>query len=186
MKVVSRSELQNVIETVKTSTFVSVHVETEVDMNKTDNPFYGATKENQVAGQIGFDYETNVNNQLGREDKPLDFTAQAHKWAIPMENGCKNLVQNRDRSKTYLRMKVTSAGEPSYKFNGQVILKETIQPYLKVHKKPHTQADLDKEIVVRMYCLTNILGMKILGQDLTVGETLANETKEVAQVPVNV
>lgn len=185
MKIVTLPELQKIIESVKTSTFISVHVETEVDMNKTDNPFYGATKENRVAGQIGFDYENAVNNQLGREDKPLEFTAQSHKWAIPMENGCKNLVQNKDRSKTYLRIKVTSSAEPTYKFNGQEIPKETIQPYLKPHKKPNTQEN-DKEIIVRMYCLTNILGMKILGNELVIGETISAEYKEETQIPVEV
>lgn len=185
-KVVTQNQLQEVIESVKTNTFVSIHVETEVDMNKTNNPYYGATKENVVAGQIGFDYETNVNNQLGREDKQLNFKAQIHKWAIPMENGCKNLVQNKDRSKTYLRMKVISAGEPTYKFEGQEVSKEEIAPYLKPHSKPKTQEGLDKEIVVRMYNLINILGMKILGDELMVGETIAEHSRTEYTETVNV
>lgn len=180
MKIVSQTEMQEVIETVKTSTFVSIQVETEVDMNKTGNPFYGATKTNVVAGQIGFDYENAVNNQLGREDKPLDFSAQAHKWAVPMENGCRNLVQNKDRSKTYLRIKVQGAGEPTYKFEGQIVSKEAIAPYLKPHRKPLTQDGVDKEIVVRMYALANILAIKIMGEDLAVGENIAEHIK-VAQ-----
>ncbi len=180
-KIVTRDELQEVIESVITNTNVSARVVTECDMNKTDNPFYGATKENIVAGNIGFDYECAVNNQLGREDKPLDFVPQAHKWAVPMENGCKNLVQNRERSKTYLRIKVQSAGEPTYYFKGSPINKETIAPYLKPHKKPHTQEGVDKEIVVRMYALSNVLSMKILGNELIVGEHIAN-AERVAQV----
>ena len=188
MKIVTVDELQKVIESVITSTNVSARVVTECDMNKTDNPFYGATKENTVAGNIGFDYECIVNNQLGREDKPLDFAPQTHKWAIPMENGCKNLVQNRDRSKTYLRIKVQSAGEPTYSFNGTPIAKETITPYLKPHRKPHTQDGVEQEIVVRMYALSNVLSMKILGNELIVGEHIANaervriETREVEPV----
>lgn len=190
MQIVTKQELIEKIETIKTSSAVSVHVETEVDMNKTNNPLYGAVKENIVAGLVGFDYEVSVNNQLGREDKELDFVMQGHKWAVPMENGNKNLLQNKARTKTYLRIKVQSTGSPTYFFNGQEISKETIAPYLKEHRKPHTQDNLDKEIIVRTYCLDNILSMKMLGDEYIVsdvviksGKTRVTETvREVVEV----
>jgi len=185
-RVVSREEMQQVIETVKGSSAISVYAETVVDMNKTGNPYFGAVKRNWIAGLIGFDYGNSVNNQLGREEKDLDFTPQAHKWAIMPENGCRNLRQNKDRSKTYLWLKVQSAETPTYWLGGNEISKDEIAPYLKAHVKPHTQDNVAKEIVPRTYDLANILVMRILGDELTVGETITESQVEAVEVPVEV
>ena len=185
-KVVSQEEMRQVIESVKGTSAVSIYAETVVDMNKTGNPYFGAVKRNWIAGLIGFDYGNSVNNQLGREDKELDFTPQAHKWAIMPENGCRSLRQNKDRSKTYLWLKVQSAETPTYYLNGHEISKDEIAPYLKAHVKPHTQDGLNKEIVPRTYDLANILVINILGDILTVGEIITEAQADAVSVPVEV
>jgi len=184
-KEVSRQELVDIIKSVKTSTFVSIFAETEVDMNKTGNPYYGATKVNRLAGQIGFDYENAANNQLGREDKPLDFVQQPHKWAVALSD-TRNLVTNRAGTMLYLRLKVTSAETPSYFLNGEPVSAEAIAPYLKEHRKPNTQENLDKEIVVRMVKIPNIYSMRILGDECNVSETLTNYHRVATAEPVSV
>lgn len=176
MQYVSRQELVETIKTVKTSSAVSILAETEVDANKTGNPFHGATKVNTMAGLIGFDYSNSVNNELGREDKPMDFRAQSHKWAVPTDS--RNLVTNKDATKLYLRMKVQSSGTPRYFLDGEEISQEAIAPFLKEHKTPHTQDNLDKEIVVRMIKVENILSMKILKEEYRVSESLTEQVRE--------
>lgn len=179
-KYVTRQELVEVIKSVKGSTFVSYVAETEVDMNKTGNPFYGATKVNTVAAQIGFDYEVAVNNQLGREDKPLDFVQQAHKWAVATDS--RNLVMNEALTKLYLRAKVMSAATPMYFFDGQPVSKETIAPWLKPHRKPNTQSNLVKEVPVRNVTMSNIYSMKLLGDEYIVTETLEQYNRAIAVI----
>jgi hypothetical protein len=174
------------IETVKGTTAVSVYAETECDMNKTGNPFYGATKKNWIAGIIGFDYGNSVNNQLGREGQETDFIPQPHKWAILPENGCRCLRQNKDRSKTYLWIKVQSSETPTYHFEGKEVSKETIAPFLKEHSKPHTQANVEKEIVARTVALANILAIKIKGEEYVIAENVADHVKSETTAPVNV
>jgi len=120
---VTKTQLVNEIRKVITSTAISIDVETEVRMRKTDNPYFGATKRNRVAGLIGFDYENSVNNQLGREEKTMDFVAQEHKWAKPTDS--RNLLTNEASTKLYLRLKVQSTGHPVYSFNGREISKAT-------------------------------------------------------------
>ena len=73
MKIVSREKLAETIKTVTGSTIVKFIAETEVRMNKTGNPYLGATKVATVHGSLGWNYENVVNNQKGREDKVLDL-----------------------------------------------------------------------------------------------------------------
>lgn len=180
-KFVTKSELIETIKVVKGSSAVSIEVETEVDMRKTGNPYVGAVKLNTVAGLIGFDYENGVNNLLGKEDKPMEFKAMAHKWALPTDS--KNLLTNKDGSKLYLRIKVQSAGSPEFFFNGARIEKALFAPFMPEHKKPATQAALDGEYVVRTYAIDSIRAMKILGDELVI-VAVGQEKTEVSQ-PVN-
>ena len=176
-KFITKNELVEAIKVVKGSSAVSVEVETEVDMRKTGNQYMGAVKLNTVAGLIGFDYENGVNNLLGKEDKPMEFKAQAHKWALPTDS--KNLLTNKDGNKLYLRIKVQSAGSPEFFFNGARIEKALLQPFMPEHKKPSTQAALDGEYVVRTYAIDSIRSMKLLGDELVV-VAVKQETSEVA------
>lgn len=167
---VTKTQLVNEIRKVITSTAISIDVETEVRMRKTDNPYFGATKRNRVAGLIGFDYENSVNNQLGREEKTMDFVAQEHKWAKPTDS--RNLLTNEASTKLYLRLKVQSASHPVYSFNGREISKDLLVPFIPITKKPNTQANLDKEIIVRTYDMDNIKSVRMLGDEFVVTHTI--------------
>ena len=185
MKFITKNSMQEMIETVRGTSAVNIYAETPCDMNKTGNPFFGATKKNWIAGLIGFDYENSVNNQLGREGQETDFRAQSHKWAVLPENGCRSLRQNKDRTKTYLWIKVQSFETPTYHFNGQEISKETLAPYLKEHSKPNTQANVEKEIVARTFDLSNILAIIMKGEEYVISETVAEHVKTEQQAPIN-
>jgi len=169
MKQVTVSQMVDVVKSVKSSTMLSFTAETPADMNKTGNPYFGTIKKNTVAGQIGFYYENAVNNQLGREEKEMDFEAQKPVWAVGLPD-TRNLVTNKAGSKFYLYVKIQSADTPQFFFNGQEIPVETIKPYLKPHTKPHTQDDLSKEVCVRMYGLEHIRQINMFGEEYLIVE----------------
>lgn len=183
---VTKTELVRLFQSIKGNTAISMVAETEADMNKKNNPYYGTRKTNTIAGLIGFDYENSVNNQLGREDKDMDFVARKPVWAVGTD--CRHIVTNKDGSELYVYIKVQSAGTPSFSFNGQPVDAEVVKPYIKEHKKPMTQDGLEKEIVVRMFKVSNILSVKMLGEEyrVTDRELVGDRTAVIEPVnPVN-
>ena len=183
-KYVTQAEVVEVIKSVKTSTMVTIEAETEPIKVKS-NPYYGAKKRNTTNGQIGFYYKNAVNNQLGKEDKAMDFVPQMAKWQKPTDS--RNLVTNADGTKLYLYIRCLSSGEPTFSFKGEEISKDLIAPFLPEHKTPHTQENLDKEVVVRTFALDNILNIKMLGDEYCIVENLTDTertrvTQEQAEV----
>jgi hypothetical protein len=180
---VTTNEVINMVKSVKGSTMITLETETLCDMNKTNNPFYGAIKKSVVNGQVGFYYDNAVNNQRGREEKEMDFTSQKPKWAVATD--CKGIVTNQAGTKFYLYIKILSAESPTYFFNGREVSKDNIAPYLKEHKKPHTQANIEKEVVVRMYSIENIKKVKMFGNEYEVTELpVADKVEKVVEEKV--
>ena len=182
MKVVSRNELAETIKKITGSTIVNFVAETEVRMNKTGNPYLGATKVAHVQGSLGWNYENVVNNQLGREDKELDFVAQPQKGKLHTDNK-HFLTDEKTRTKTYLvvfplpKSEVKREEKPTmYYFNGQVIDVELLKPFMVKSYTPQSQGT-DKAIIYRTYEFKNIRSMKIkvLDADYVVGITQAQE-----------
>lgn len=182
MKVVSRNELAETIKKITGSTIVNFVAETEVRMNKTGNPYLGATKVAHVQGSLGWNYENVVNNQLGREDKELDFVAQPQKGKLHTDNK-HFLTDEKTRTKTYLVVFPLPKSEEKreekptmYYFNGQVIDVELLKPFMVKSYTPQSQGT-DKAIIYRTYEFKNIRSMKIkvLDADYVVGITQAQE-----------
>ena len=181
MPLVTRDEVVEVIKSVKTSTIVTIDAETEVKVPKS-NPYYGAMKRNRINGQIGFYYGNAVNNELGREDKPMDFKPQMAKWQKPTDS--RNLVTNADETKLYLYIRVLSSGSPTYSLNGVGVSREVIAPYLPEHRTPHTQDNLDKEVVVRTFSLDNIISIKMLGEEYDIADNIVEQVRDERVVEV--
>lgn len=175
---VSKEEIVEVIKSVKTSTMITLEAETEIKVPKS-NPYNGATKRNTINGQIGFYYGNAVNNELGREDKAMDFRPQMAKWQKPTDS--RNLVTNAEGTKLYVYIRVLSSGTPQYFMQGDEVSRETIAPYLPEHKTPHTQENLDKEVVVRCFSLENILSIKMLKDEYRLVEHLTEQEKEAVE-----
>lgn len=181
MREVTRNELVEVIRNVRTQTAVSFVATTAVSLKSVakNAPYKGATKTNTIAGLLGFDYEVSVNNQLGREDKALDFEAQPRVNGLVHVSSC--LLRNEAGTELYAWVKVQSSGSPVYHYNGNEISKDEIAPYLKPHSKPNTQAALSKEVVGRSFKISGIRSMKIGGEELVVVE---HSSAPVAVAPV--
>lgn len=157
---------------------------TEPSMNKTNNPFFGKVlKVSSVGGMIGYDYENSVNNQLGREGKEKTFVSQPRKWGVRDENH-PFLVRHTKKGETverfYLSVKVQQSNKkPIYldKETLEVIPTEKLRPYLKESKKPNTQEDLDKEIIIRDYEISTLRKMSIGGQKLILQPDVVSDVK---------
>ena len=108
---ITTEELQEELEGIKTCQPVSISYEGEVKMNKTGNPFHGEiVKSCTINGLIGFVYRNAVNNQLGREDKELDFVPHNRTWGERRGT----LVYH--KGKVYVEIKAQSNSTPVYKY----------------------------------------------------------------------
>lgn len=156
MKTLSVSEFKALAASVPGAAKVKLITLTVPAMNKTDNPFFGRLlKLSHVSGTIGSSYENTVNNQLGREEKPLDFDAQARAYG---EHNGKALIEH--KGKSYLAISVEHTGKPIFFCDGKQIEKSAVESYLKKSAPPKTQENLDKKVIYRNYTLENILVFK--------------------------
>jgi hypothetical protein len=134
---------------------------------KTDNPYKNAVKTGTLSGMIGCDYEKAVNNQLGREDKEMDFFATEHPWMARAEN---NLGKNKRKEdgKRYMPIKVQSATKPRYFLDG-VDVTDKVQAFIPEKKaKPATQNKLDEAVIWRTPDVESISKIRMLGAEYTI------------------
>jgi hypothetical protein len=162
MKQITKAELIKMIDETKGATFVSVDIESDPRMKKAYNPYMGAVKLVTLSGAINFDYENAVNNQLQREGKEADFTSKPRSWGIHEGNWITHKGQH------YLTVKVQSNSEPVYMLDGKVISTDEVKPYLPESSKPHTQAALDKEVVVRDIKIESIKKLRMAGEEFEI------------------
>ena len=169
-----------------TNTNIGLKTRTIPKMRKRNNPYFNQViKESEIQGMIGFNYRNSVNNQLGRENKEMEFTPKKHKWANSKRkynsNDSRIVLYNRKGTKSYLRVKVQSSKKPTYRFNGRFIAEQTLEPFLIQSKKPKSQEKLDKEIIVRNYDIENITEVKMQGDRMLVVASRVSERCEPAK-----
>ena len=162
MKIITKQELIDKVNEIKSSTFVSLDVATSPNMSKTGNPYMGTTKITTLSGILNFDYGTSVNNELQREGKDADFVPQKRAWGEKNKNWIEHKGQH------YLPIKVNGSSEPSYKFNGVELSKAELSPFLYESVKPHTQENVEKEIVVRDLKIESIKVIRMMGEEFVV------------------
>lgn len=161
--VITTAEAKNIIDrNVKGTTIITIDVDSPMDgkgkMLKTGNPFcgLGIIKKVTLNGMIGFDYENSVNRQAAREEKE-SREAKSRAWGTLTAN--RLFVEH--KGAYYLQMKVENASTPVYMYpDGTVIDTNMIKPFLPVKKASSTQADLDKEVIVRDIKMENIAAMR--------------------------
>jgi len=162
-------ELMEMVSGVRTAVPVSVDCVYESNgLLKRNNPYVNAVKSGTISGMIGVDYTVAVNNQLGREDKELDFFAQPHAWMVPAE---RNLGKNgkNDDGKRYIAIKVQSASPAVYTLDG-VDVTAQVKPFVPLKKAPATQDALEQKVIWRTVCLNSIKTVRMLGAVHTISE----------------
>lgn len=163
MKKITKTELATIIKASNgAATFISVDIETDPRMTKSNNPYVGAIKRVTLNGVINFDYTNSVNNQLQREGKDTDFVSKPRVWGT--WDG--NLITH--NGEYYLNMKVDSSSDSIYVFNGTAIDSTLVKPFLPKSSKPHTQAELDKEVVVRDVKFDSIKKIRAFGEEYVI------------------
>jgi hypothetical protein len=141
------------------------------------NPYKGKVWKRQVSnGMINWQYEAAVNRQREREGNEPDFEAMPRKWGTRI-HGTPWVTH---KGKTYLELKLQNVYSVEYidangnpyqpvyipfgyhpkhdqitNFSGVELL-APIQDYLKPKSK-NSRQQLDKEIILRDYTLTNII-----------------------------
>ena len=189
MKVITVTEAIGIINTVVRGTMaISVDAVTIPSMRKKGNPFYKdgiclLRKYCRMDGLVGFDYENSVNNQANREGKG-EREAKARKWGVLTAN--RLFVTHKD--KYYLQMKVQSTSKPVYRLpDGTEVDKAELEQWLQKSSKSSTQADLNKEVVLRDVKMENIAGMRLdkesysITPDKVEPEKVAVEKKETVE-----
>lgn len=89
---ISRSQFVEFLRNLKGCQFVNIMALTDADMYLRNNPYRGRVKKFTITPmQIGYDYETAVNNRLRKEGKEANFTADKLPWGEWL-NGMRNKV----------------------------------------------------------------------------------------------
>lgn len=163
MKNVTVNELEATLSTIQSCQNISIVTETIPEMNKKGNRLYGKiTKVSKYTGKIGFFYPNVVNNQLGREDKEMNFKAQKRVW------GVRDGVLVRHKDNVYLEIKVDKVLETKYFYKGKEVGEarlETIKGWLKERTTPKTQDALETKIIITTPNLTCIRAITMLGDE---------------------
>lgn len=159
MKTLTKSELLNLLNTIKGATFISMETNI-VPKLKANNPFIGIKKVSKVSGVIGFNYSNSVNNQRAKEGVEPDFKPEARKWGERISNT--PLVKHKD--KFYLELKVQNSNS-DYFLDGKRVNPEEIKPW---YYNKSSRQELDNEVILRDYSLDNIKRIKINKEEYSV------------------
>jgi hypothetical protein len=159
----TKATLQTTLIGILTAIPISLDLITKGRLLKTGNPHPNAMKLVTLSGMIGMDYANGVNNQLGREDKDMDFFSQDHLWMIRAE---RNLGKNKNKNEAerYLPMKVQSASKAVYLDNG-IDVTAAIQAFIPKTAAPKTQVNLDTKVIWRTPSLDSIVSVRMLGAE---------------------
>ena len=162
----TKATLQSTLIGILTAIPISVDLITKGRLKKTGNPYPNARKHITLSGMIGMSYENGVNNQLGREEKDMDFFAKEHPW---MDRAERNLGFNRNKidPERYLPMKVQSASKAVYIDNG-IDVTDAIQAFIPKKSESKTQSKLETKVHWRTPSLDSIVSVRMLGAEHTI------------------
>ena len=135
-----------------------------------------------MSGLIGSSYSNSVNNQLGREDKELDFEVKERKWGTLMDNKIMVVHTNKQgETKYYLQLTVKQSDTPVYLWGETVVDSAELSEFLPKKSDPQTQEKLDTKIILKDIELSNIKRIKLGGEIYTVGDFEPIEVEAVKE-----
>jgi hypothetical protein len=177
MQVITADGLREMIAGLKACTAIAVEYETEPKLLKRGResgepcPYEAIGKINVISGLIGADYANSCNNQLGRENKNLDFTPHRRSWGELMDNRMLVVHTNKqNETNYYLQIIVKHSDTPIYVWGATEIMKEEIAEYLPKKSNPKTQNALDEKVIVRDIKLSNIRMIRMLGEEYLIDD----------------
>ena len=165
------AKLETVLRNVKGNGFCHLVAKTVPAWAKAkSHPFHGNVfKIADVQVQAGFHYINSVNNQLTREGKTADAEAKPRKWGQRIKGT--PLVEHTNKAgehRLYLEAKCEKVNSVRYEdAQGNAIDKADLAQWTdRPRAKSSTQADVEKEIILRDYALDSIEWIAIDGHKL--------------------
>lgn len=162
---VNTNDLMRVLAQIKGAKPATIVTSTKVDMNKTDNPYYGRiTKKSEANIFLNYNYQKAVNARLVKEGKEPNFVASAPTWgqSIP---GTPLVLHN---GVLYLTVGYLTNNTPKSEYfcDGEPIDKRDIQNYLKPKSSSASKQGLESvdEVVVRKFKLESINEIRMSGK----------------------
>lgn len=157
------------VKALKGCQFINVMALTDADMYLKGNPYRGRVKKFTITPmQIGFDYETAVNNRLAREGKEANFTADKLPWGHWAEGLRNKIIEHKDM--LYLRTYCVRKAKPRtyYLLDGHLASAEEYKEFSQFFK-PKSESDkqsahgLEEEFQVkpRDYKFSSIVAITI-------------------------
>jgi hypothetical protein len=154
-KAITSSELVEILMKVQKGTFANILTETNVRMNKKNNPYFGLiTKVSSQNILLGSNYENRVNNNLLKESKENDFIAQSSKVGNHISS-C--VLFNENTQLYYLQAEYFGEIKPQieYYYNGNIIEKQLFAEFLPQKSVPN-QNGLDNKVNIFSPKIENI------------------------------
>jgi hypothetical protein len=168
----TRNELVDYLKNITGSTFIGVTVNTIPKMRKTNNPFFNRiNKRNTIGGIVNFHYDEGVLRRLEKEGKSPDDFKRGTSWHEPILNNNRltPLCKHKDRDEYYLRLQLTTIGDPKYldiKTNTEVD-KQTISDFLS-EQSSYSNQGLDSPLKILTYSINSIDRISIKGEEILV------------------
>lgn len=122
------AHLGDLLRAVDRETVITLETETEPDMRKTDNPYFGrATKRSLFVGYLLMDYAAAVNQKRIDQGLPADFIPGPRPWGQRV--GKSPLIEHKD----VLYLEVISEGPVVTEFfvDGKRVQREVLEPWLR-------------------------------------------------------
>jgi hypothetical protein len=120
---------------------------------------------------LGIRYQDNINARLERDGKEGTFTAKPA-WYIAHSEPHTNLVQNKDRSQTYVKYEPKAHGKTDidYTLDG-IDVTDQVKAFMVKREDSKAQADAgltgDQQIKPNVIKVQNITRLKVNGMEIT-------------------
>ena len=168
-KVITTTELVEMLKDYKGATFVNVVTATEPKMRKTNNPYFGSVRKlTTQTVMLGADYEKAVNKRLEKEGKDADFTKEAT-YCTPI--GSSNAIKQHPNGQIYLYCSFLTNNKPKsrYVFEGREIEKSLLEPFLSAKSVSVKQGLTEEnEVIVRNFKIENVVEITLSGTTYTI------------------
>ena len=160
---INRGMLAEKVKGLTKSDIYTLYTRTEARLRKTSRedgsrrPWEKVFKMAVVNGMIQVDYESCVNLQREREDKPTDFEARARVWGQKVGGSLLTHTVDGEERK-YISFNPRNCLSVAYEDNeGNEITKQQLESF--EYPKSETRQDVDKEIIWRTYKVDSIIAL---------------------------
>jgi len=154
-KVITETEMLEILSNVESSTFINIVSTTKVRMNKTNNPYFDKVfKVNKCNYLIGNEYETRVNTNDKKEGGEGNFQSEENKVGNHVS---KCVLFNEKMNSHYLQVERFVEVKPNvtYLFEGNEVEKTLFESYLTKVSESSRQPQ-ERKVLVQSFKFSSI------------------------------